>query len=99
MRNLKRISVLWLSTCQERPVGLVKAFDPAAGRWTYYAGIGRGWDEAADVREILSWGQKYEDLSVLQAFLAETEPPGCSCPHCGMRLGPLRAGDGKEGQP
>lgn len=100
--NLERISVLWLSTCQERPVGLVKAFDPvtgnrpAAGRWTYYVGIGRGWDEAADVREILSWGQKYEDLSVLQAFLAETEPPGCSCPHCGMRLGPLRAGDGKE---
>lgn len=102
MRDLKRISVLWLSTCQERPVGLVKAFDPvtgnrpAAGRWTYYAGIGHGWDEAADVREILAWGQKYEDLSVLQAFLAETEPPGCSCPHCGMRLGPLRAGDGKE---
>lgn len=124
VRNLKRISVLWLSTCQERPVGLVKAFDPAAGSWTYYAGIGRGWDEAADVREILAWGQKYEDLSVLQAFLAETEPPasgawyedvygypqcphcgyewdspappGRFCPHCGMRLGPLRAGDGKE---
>lgn len=94
MRDLKRISVLWLSTCQERPVGLVKAFDPAAGRWTYYAGIGRGWEEAADVREILSWGQKYEDLSVLQAFLAETEPPAFDawyedvygfpqCPHCG----------------
>ena len=96
MRNLERISVLWLSTCQERPVGLVKAFDPVVGRWTYYAGIGRGWDEAADVREILAWGQKYEDLSVFQAFLAETEPPGRFCPHCGMRLGPLRAGDGKE---
>ena len=95
MRDLKRISVLWLSTCQERPVGLVKAFDPVTGNrpatrsWTYYAGIGRGWDEAADVREILAWGQKYEDLSVLQA-------PGRFCPHCGMRLGPLRAGDGKE---
>ena len=55
MRNLKRISVLWLSTCQERPVGLVKAFDPvtgnrpAAGSWTYYAGIGRGWDEAVQL--------------------------------------------------
>ena len=130
MRNLERISVLWLSTCQERPVGLVKAFDPVTGdrpatrSWTYYAGIGRGWDEAADVREILAWGQKFEDLSVLQAFLAETEPPasdawyedvygypqcphcgyewdspappGRFCPHCGMRLGPLRAGDGKE---
>lgn len=105
-------------------MGLVKAFDPAAGSWKFYAGIGRGWDEAADVREILAWGQKYEDLSVLQAFLAETEPPafdawyedvygfpqcphcgyewdspappGRFCPHCGMRLGPLRAGDGKE---
>ena len=124
MRNLERISVLWLSTCQERPAGLVKAFDPATGCWTYYVGIGRGWDEAADVREILAWGQKFEDLSVLQAFLAETEPPasgawyedvygfpqcphrgyewdspappGRFCPHCGMRLGPLRAGDGKE---
>lgn len=94
MRNLKRISVLWLSTCQERPAGLVKAFDPATRSWTYYAGIGRGWDEAADVREILAWGQKFEDLSVLQAFLAETEPPASDawyedaygfpqCPHCG----------------
>lgn len=124
MRNLKRISVLWLSTCQERPVGLVKAFDPVTGSWQFYAGIGRGWDEAADVREILSWGQKFEDLSVLRAFLAETEPPasdawyedvygfpqcphcgyewdspappGRFCPHCGMRLGPLHAEDGKE---
>lgn len=105
-------------------MGLVKAFDPVAGSWQFYAGIGRGWDEAADVREILSWGQKFEDLSVLQAFLAETEPaasgawyedaygfpqcphcsyewdsptpPGRFCPHCGMRLGPLRAEDGKE---
>lgn len=88
-------------------MGLVKAFDPVAGSWQFYAGIGRGWDEAADVREILAWGQKYEDLSVLQAFLAETEPPASGawyedvygypqCPHCGMRLGPLRAEDGKE---
>lgn len=73
MRNLKRISGLWLSTCQERPVGLVKAFDPAAGSWQFYAGIGRGWDEAADVREILSWGQKYEDLGFLAAFCRQAD--------------------------
>ena len=134
----EKISVLWLSTGQERPVGLVKAFDPvtgsrpaagfdpvtgsrpAAGRGQFFAGIGRGWDEAADVREILSWGQKYEDPALLRDFLAEPSgawyvdaygfpqcphcgyewdspaPPGRFCPHCGMRLGPLRAGDGKE---
>lgn len=92
MRDLERISVLWLSTGQERPAGLVKAFDPAAGRWTYYVGVGRGRDEAADVREILAWGQRYEDLSILQAFLAEAEPSAAwhedaygypQCPHCG----------------
>lgn len=106
MRNLERISVLWLSTGQGVNVGLVKAFAPvtgfdpvtgsrpAAGRWQFFVGIGRGRDEAADVREILSWGQKYEDLSVLRAFLAEAEPPASDawyedaygypqCPHCG----------------
>ena len=73
MRNLERISVLWLSTCQERPAGLVKAFDPVAGSWKFYVGIGRGWDEAADVREILAWGQKCEDLGVLAAFCGQED--------------------------
>ena len=73
MRDLKHISVLWLSTCQERPAGLVKAVDPAAGSWQFYVGIGRGWDEAADVREILARGQKFEDLGFLAAFCGQED--------------------------
>lgn len=73
MRDLKRISVLWLSTCQERPVGLVKAYDEVEGRWKFYVGVGRGWDEAADVREILARGQKFEDLGFLAAFCGQAD--------------------------
>lgn len=51
---MKEISVLWLCTCQERPVGVVKAYDEIEGRWKFYVGVGRGLDEAADVRAILA---------------------------------------------
>ena len=73
---MKEISVLWLCTCQERPVGVVKAYDEIEGRWKFYVGMGRGLDEAADVRAILAWGQKYDSLRILQAFAGEAEAHG-----------------------
>lgn len=65
---MKEITVLWLCTSQERPVGLVKAYDEIVECWKFYVGIGHGLDPEADVREIMRCGQKYEDLRFLEEF-------------------------------
>lgn len=62
---MKDVDVLWLCTCQERPVGLVKAYDEIEECWKFYVGIGHGLDPEADVREIMRCGQKYEALGFL----------------------------------
>lgn len=65
---MKDVDVLWLCTCQERPVGLVKAYDEIEECWKFYVGIGHGLDPEADVREIMRFGQKYENLGFLTEF-------------------------------
>lgn len=65
---MKDVDVLWLCTCQERPVGLVKAYDEIEERRKFCVGIGHGQDPEADVREIMRFGQKYENLGLLTEF-------------------------------
>lgn len=68
---MKDIQVIWLCTCMIRPVGIVKAFDEIEQRWKFYIGIGRGYDEAADIHEIIDYGQKFDSLDFLVKFLEE----------------------------
>ena len=54
--------VLWLCTCTDRPVGLVKVFDEIEQRWKFYIGTGYGQDVNLDVQAIIDWGQKFDNL-------------------------------------
>lgn len=65
---MRDVKATWLCTCQERPVGLVKAYDEIEACWKFYIGIGRGLDPEADVREIMRCGQKYETIGFLTEF-------------------------------
>ncbi len=65
--------VLWLCTCTDRPVGLVKVFDEIEQRWKFYIGTGYGQDVNLDVQAIIDWGQKFDNLDFLVRFLKTAE--------------------------
>lgn len=63
--------VLWVCTCQNVPVGIVKRKDEITGKTVFYIGVGLGCmtPHDVDVQHILDWGQKYEDVSFIRQFL------------------------------
>lgn len=65
--------VLWLCTCTDRPVGLVKVFDEIEQRWKFYIGTGYGQDVDLDVQAIIDWGQKFYNLDFLVRFSKTAE--------------------------
>lgn len=65
--------VLWLYTCTDRPVGLVKVFDEIEQRWKFYIGTGYGQDVNLDVQAIIDWSQKFDNLDFLVRFLKTAE--------------------------
>lgn len=64
----KKTEVLWLHSSQHGPIGIVKQYDEIEERWKYYIGIGRGFDEQADVQHIINYGTKYYDLGMIRWF-------------------------------
>ena len=71
---MEKVEVLWICTCVEQPVGIVKAWDDVEGRWKFYVGTGFGYDPDEDVQVILETGQKYYDLNFIAQF-GRTDPP------------------------
>lgn len=69
----KRTEVLWIHTCGEYPVGIVKAWDPIEERWKFYIGTGMGFDIDEDVQMILEIGTKYYSLDFILRFAGEGE--------------------------
>lgn len=70
--------VLWICCCTEHPVGIVKVWDEIEQQWKFYIGTGHGRDLSADIQEIIDWGQKYYDLSLITDFGDKTPPKGAS---------------------
>lgn len=66
--NLTHIEVLWLNCTDDRPVGIVRGYDPIEGRWKFYIGTGFGHSEEGDICRIISMGQKFSSLEVLAEF-------------------------------
>ena len=71
---MENIQVLWLCCVDDRPVGLVKAWDEYEQRWIYYIGTGRGRDLNEDVERIMECGQKFYELDFIQEFCEEKRP-------------------------
>lgn len=68
-----KTEVMWIHTSGERPVGIVKAWDPIEGRWKFYIGTGLGYDIDQDVQTILELGTKYYSLDFIRQFAGEGE--------------------------
>ncbi len=71
--RLREPEVLWIHTCGEYPVGVVKAWDPIEERWKFYIGTGMGYDIDEDVQMILETGTKYLSLKFIRRFAREEE--------------------------
>ena len=71
---MDRVEVLWLSTAQRHPVGIVRAFDQIEKCYKFYIGScsGVGLDE--DIKEIIDWGQKFYNLDFLLDFIKAGDP-------------------------
>ena len=79
---MKRTEVLWLCTCTELPVGIVRQYDEIEGCRKYYIGNGYGIDPDEDVQFILDWGQKFYSLDFLLEFAGRPPLAHCrTCPH------------------
>lgn len=63
-----KTEVLWLHSSEYGPIGIVKQYDAIEERWKYYIGIGQGYDEQADVQQIINYGTKYYDLGMIRWF-------------------------------
>ena len=72
---MTNVTVMWLCCVDDRPVGLVKAWDENKERWHYYIGTGYGGDLEEDVERIMECGQKFYDLSFIQDFCREPVTP------------------------
>lgn len=71
---MTNVTVMWLCCVDDRPVGLVKAWDEFEERWHYYIGTGHGMDLEEDVERIMECGQKFYDLSFIQEFCKDKRP-------------------------
>lgn len=71
---MENIQVLWLCCVDDRPVGLVKAYDEEEQRWIYYIGTGRGRCLDEDVERIMECGQKFYELGFIQEFCKDKRP-------------------------
>lgn len=71
--RLREPEVLWIHTCGEYPVGIVKAWDPIEERWKFYIGTGMGFDIDEDVQRIIEIGSKYYSLDFIRQFAGEGE--------------------------
>lgn len=56
MNKMSQPEVMWLCTCTETPVGIVRQYDGYEGRWKYYIGTGMGRDIDEDMQLILDFG-------------------------------------------
>ena len=80
MNKMSQPEVMWLCTCTELPVGIVRQYDGYEGRWKYYIGTGMGRDIDKDVQLILDFGQKFYSLDFLLDFAGR--PPVIHCHDC-----------------
>lgn len=80
---MERIEVLWICTCMDKPVGIVKAWDGIEDCWKFYIGVGEGRDIDEDIKLIMDWGQKFYSLDFIGEFgglwkwipVSEKKPP------------------------
>lgn len=70
---MERAEVMWIHTCGEHPVGIVKAWDPIEERWKFYIGTGMGFDIDEDVQRIIETGNKYYSLDFILRFAGKGE--------------------------
>ena len=68
MNNLRIEQVMWLCTTSIPCVGIVKCFDTIEQQHKYYIGLGPTGNEEADIKHIISWGQKFYSLDFLRDF-------------------------------
>lgn len=70
---MKAIDSMWFNTLQGS-FGLVIG-ENEVGKRTLYGGVARGFDQEADERAILSWGNKV-NISLLVGLISKTKTKG-----------------------